>query len=276
MALDVARGTGEVKRAATWPDGEALKRSEATMSFTDDEVERYARHLVLREVGGQGQQRLKAASVLIVGAGGLGAPAALYLAAAGIGRIVLADADVVDTSNLQRQVIFRDADVGRRKVEAAADQLRALNPHVHVDCAPVHVEPCNLGPLVTGVDLVLDGTDDFATRFAVNAACVQHERTLVSGAIGRWTGQVGVFRGKPCYRCLVPEVPPEAETCSAVGVVGALAGVIGSMMALETIKLVAGAGEPLAGRLLIYDGLSGESRTVRIGADPECEVCGGR
>ena len=129
------------------------------MSFTDDEVERYARHLVLREVGGQGQQRLKAASVLIVGAGGLGAPAALYLAAAGIGRIVLADADVVDTSNLQRQVIFRDADVGRRKVEAAADQLRALNPHVHVDCAPVHVEPCNIGPLAAGVDLVLDGTD---------------------------------------------------------------------------------------------------------------------
>ena len=245
------------------------------MSFTDDEVERYARHLVLREVGGQGQQRLKAASVLIVGAGGLGAPAALYLAAAGIGRIVLADADVVDTSNLQRQVIFRDADVGRRKVEAAADQLRALNPHVHVDCAPVHVEPCNVGPLVAGVDLVLDGTDDFATRFAVNAACVQHERTLVSGAIGRWTGQVGVFRGRPCYRCLVPEVPPEVETCSAVGVVGALAGVIGSMMALEAVKLIVGAGEALTGRLLIYDALAAETRTVRVAGDPDCPVCGG-
>ena len=245
------------------------------MSFTDDEVERYARHLVLREVGGQGQQRLKAASVLIVGAGGLGAPAALYLAAAGVGRIVLADADVVDTSNLQRQVIFRDADVGARKVEAAAAHLRALNPHVHVDCAPVHVESCNVGALVQGVDLVLDGTDDFAARFAVNAACVKHERTLVSGAIGRWTGQVGVFAGQPCYRCLVPEIPPDAETCVAVGVVGALAGVIGSMMALEAIKLIAGAGEPLAGRLLIYDGLSGDSRTVRIGPDPACEVCGG-
>ena len=140
----------------------------------------------------------------------------------------------------------------------------------------MHVEPCNLGPLVSGVDLVLDGTDDFATRFAVNEACVRHERTLVSGAIGRWTGQVGVFRGRPCYRCLVPDVPPDAETCVAVGVVGALAGVIGSMMALETIKLVAGAGEPLAGRLMIYDGLGGESRTVRIGADPECPVCGAK
>lgn len=246
------------------------------MSFTDDEVERYARHLVLREVGGPGQQRLKAASVLIVGAGGLGAPAALYLAAAGVGRIVLVDADVVDASNLQRQVIFSGADVGRPKVEAAADRLRSLNPHVHVDPVPVHLEACNAPDLIRGVDIVLDGTDDFATRFCVNAACVHEERTLVSGAIGRWTGQVGVFRGRPCYRCLVPEVPPDAETCVAVGVVGALAGVIGSMMALETVKLITGAGDPLAGRLLLYDGLAGESRTVRIGADPDCPVCGGR
>lgn len=245
------------------------------MSFTDDEVERYARHLVLREVGGPGQQRLKAASVLVVGAGGLGAPAALYLAAAGVGRIVLVDPDVVDTSNLQRQVIYADSDVGRVKVEAAAEHLRALNPNVHVDCVPVHLEPSNVGPLVRGVDIVLDGTDDFTTRFAVNAACVHEERTLVSGAIGRWTGQVGVFRAKPCYRCLVPDVPPDAETCSAVGVVGALAGVIGSMMALEAIKLIAGAGQPLAGRLLIYDALAAETRTVKIGADPECPVCGG-
>jgi molybdopterin/thiamine biosynthesis adenylyltransferase len=244
------------------------------MSFTDDEVERYARHLVLREVGGPGQQRLKATSVLVVGAGGLGAPASLYLAAAGVGRIVLADPDVVDVSNLQRQVIFAEADVGRPKVEAAADRLKALNPHVHVDPVPVHLEPCNAPALVRGVDIVLDGTDDFATRFAVNAACVHEERTLVSGAIGRWTGQVGVFRGRPCYRCLVPEIPPDAETCVAVGVVGALAGVIGSMMALEAIKLIAGAGEPLAGRLLVYDALSAQTRTVRIGADPECPVCG--
>lgn len=246
------------------------------MSFTDEEVERYARHLVLREVGGPGQQRLKAASVLVVGAGGLGAPASLYLAAAGVGRIVLVDADRVDRSNLQRQVIFAENDLGRPKVEAAAERLRALNPHIVVDPVPVHLEEANAAGLVRGVDMVLDGTDDFATRFCVNAACVHHERTLVSGAIGRWTGQVGVFRGRPCYRCLVPEIPPDAETCQAVGVVGALAGVVGSMMALEAVKLIAGAGQPLAGRLMIYDGLAAETRTVKIGADPDCPVCSKR
>lgn len=244
------------------------------MDFNDDEVERYARHLVLREVGGPGQQRLKAASVLVVGAGGLGAPASLYLAAAGVGRIVLADPDVVDRSNLQRQVIFSDADLGRPKVEAAAERLRGLNPHVIVDPVQVHVETANARALVRGVDLVLDGTDDFATRFCVAEACVNEKRTLVTGAIGRWTGQVGVFRRAPCYRCLTPEIPPDAETCQAVGVIGALAGVIGSMMALEAVKVLAGAGEPLTGRLLIYDGLSAQSRTVKVGADPACPVCG--
>ncbi|WP_310539615.1 molybdopterin-synthase adenylyltransferase MoeB [Phenylobacterium sp.] len=244
------------------------------MSFSDDEVERYARHLVLREVGGPGQQRLKAARVLIVGAGGLGAPAALYLAAAGVGTLVLVDPDRVDVSNLQRQVIYTQDDVGRCKVEAAADRLKALNPHVNIERVPVHLEEANARGLVRGCDLVLDGTDDFTTRFTVNAACVAEHVTLVSGAIGRWTGQVGVFRRAPCYRCLVPEVPPDAETCSAVGVVGALAGVVGSMMALEAVKILTGAGEPLTGRLLIYDALSAEIRTVRIGADPGCEVCG--
>ncbi|MEO8113069.1 MAG: molybdopterin-synthase adenylyltransferase MoeB [Phenylobacterium sp.] len=244
------------------------------MSFTDEEIERYARHLVLREVGGPGQQRLKAASVLIVGAGGLGAPAALYLAAAGVGTMILVDPDVVDRSNLQRQVIYTEEDVGRPKAEAAADRLAALNSHIFVAGYDGALDDGNADELVEGVDLVLDGTDDFATRFAVNAACVRAGKTLVSGAIGRWTGQVGVFEGRPCYRCLVPEIPPDAETCVAVGVVGALAGVVGSMMALEAVKLVARAGEPLAGRLLIYDALAGETRTVRIGADPECPVCG--
>ena len=244
------------------------------MSFSDDEVDRYARHLVLREVGGPGQQRLKAARVLIVGAGGLGAPAALYLAAAGVGTLVLVDPDTVDLSNLQRQVLYAQADIGRPKVEAAAERLTALNPHVTIEQAPVALDAGNAQALIAGCDLVLDGTDDFATRFAVNAACVAEGVTLVSGAIGRWTGQVGVFSAAPCYRCLVPEIPPEAETCSAVGVVGALAGVVGSMMALEAIKLLTGAGDPLLGRLLIYDALSAETRTVKIGRDPECEVCG--
>jgi molybdopterin/thiamine biosynthesis adenylyltransferase len=245
------------------------------MTFSDAEVERYARHLVLREVGGPGQQRLKAAHVLIVGAGGLGAPAALYLAAAGVGRLTLVDPDVVDASNLQRQVIYAQADVGRPKVEASAERLTGLNPYVAVTGVCMALTAGNARDLVAGADLVLDGTDDFATRFAVNAACVAQGKTLVSGAIGRWTGQIGVFRGRPCYQCLVPEIPPEAETCVAVGVVGALAGVVGSMMALEAVKLLTGAGQPLAGRLMIYDGLAGETRTVRIGADPECEICGG-
>jgi molybdopterin/thiamine biosynthesis adenylyltransferase len=245
------------------------------MVFTDVEIERYARHLVLRELGGPGQQKLKAASALIVGAGGLGSPAALYLAAAGIGTLILADPDVVDRSNLQRQILYAEDDVGRPKAEAAADRLAALNPHIFVAGYHGAFDASTADELCEGVDMVLDGTDDFGVRFEVNAACVRHGKPLISGAIGRWTGQVGVFGRQPCYRCLVPETPPDAETCVAVGVVGALAGVVGSMMALEAVKLVAGAGEPLAGRLLIYDALSAETRTVKVGADPECPVCGG-
>jgi molybdopterin/thiamine biosynthesis adenylyltransferase len=243
------------------------------MSFSDEEVERYARHLVLREIGGPGQQALKAARVLLVGAGGLGAPAALYLAAAGVGHIGLVDPDTVSLSNLQRQVLFGVADLDAPKVEVAVRHLAELNPHVAVEPIAERLDDANARALVAAHDLVLDGTDDFATRFAVNAACVAEGKTLVSGAIGRWTGQVGVFAGRPCYRCLVPEIPPDAETCAMVGVVGALAGVIGSMMALEAIKLIAHAGEPLAGRLMIYDALAAEVRTVRLGPDPHCPVC---
>ena len=192
---------------------------------------------MLREIGGAGQQALKAARVAIVGAGGLGAPAALYLAAAGVGTLTLIDPDGVDVSNLQRQVLFETADVGVAKVEAAAARLTALNPHVAVLAMPVALTDANAADLLADHDLVLDGTDNFGARFAANAACVAAGVPLVSGAIGRWTGQVGVFAGRPCYRCLVPEIPPEAETCAAVGVVGALAGVIGSMMALEAVKL---------------------------------------
>jgi molybdopterin/thiamine biosynthesis adenylyltransferase len=244
------------------------------VTFSDDEVERYARHLVLREIGGPGQQRLKAARVLIVGAGGLGAPAALYLAAAGVGEIAIVDPDTVALSNLQRQVLYETGDEGASKVARAAERLGALNPNVHIVPLNSTLDEANARTLIAGRDLVLDGTDSFATRFAVNAACVAAGVPLVSGAIGRWTGQVGVFVGRPCYQCLVPEIPPDAETCSAVGVVGALAGVVGSLMALEAVKLIAGAGEPLAGRLMIYDALAAEVRTVRIGPDPECPVCG--
>ena len=246
------------------------------MSFSQAEVERYARHLVLREIGGPGQQRLKAARILLVGAGGLGAPAALYLAAAGVGTLGLVDPDEVSLSNLQRQVLYQTGDIGRLKVAVAAERLAAINPHVAVESHPVGLDLANARALVSRYDLILDGTDDFATRFAVSDACLAEGKTLVSGALGRWTGQVGVFSGQPCYRCLVPDVPPDAETCALVGVVGALAGVIGSMMALEAVKLITGAGQSLTGRLLIYDALAAETRTVRIGADPDCSSCGGQ
>jgi molybdopterin/thiamine biosynthesis adenylyltransferase len=256
------------------------------MNFSEQEVERYARHLVLREIGGPGQQKLKAARVLLVGVGGLGAPAALYLAAAGVGTLGLLDPDTVALSNLQRQVLYDMEDLGRDKALSAGLRLSALNPEIEIEPLAQALTPANAAALVRDYDLVLDGTDDFATRFAVNAACVAEGRPLVSGAIGRWSGQVGVFgagltrglpldRRQPCYRCLVPEAPPEAETCAVAGVVGALAGVVGSMMALEAIKIITGAGEPLSGRLWVYDGLEGESRTVRLSPDPACPACGG-
>ena len=245
------------------------------MTFSDDEIERYARHLVLVEVGGPGQQRLKAARVGLIGLGGVGAPAALYLAAAGIGTLRLIDDDTVALSNLQRQIAFDVADIGRSKVEAGAETLTALNPHVRVEPFAGRLTGATAARLVEGCDVVVDGTDDFETRFAVNAACMAARIPLVSGALGRWNGQVGVFTGRPCYRCLVPGAPPEAETCARVGVMGALAGVVGSMVALEAIKLIAGAGQPLAGRLLIYDGLAGTARTVTVAADPDCPVCAG-
>lgn len=244
------------------------------MNFSDDEIERYARHLVLAELGGPGQQRLKAARVAIVGLGGVGAPAALYLAAAGVGALRLIDPDVVSLSNLQRQIAFSDDDIGQPKVEAGGRRLAGMNPHVEIEPAPERLTADNAGWLLEDCDLALDGTDDFETRFAVNAACVAAGIPLVSGALGRWSGQVGVFQGRPCYRCLVPEAPPEAETCARVGVVGALAGVVGAMAALEAIKLITGAGEALTGRLLLYDGLAGTARTVALAADPACPVCG--
>ena len=244
------------------------------MTFSEDDVERYARHLVLSEIGGPGQQALRRARVLIVGVGGVGAPAALYLAAAGVGTLGLIDDDTVALSNLQRQVLFATEDIGRPKVETAVGRLAALNPDVAVEIFAHRLTSDSAADLVAGFDIVLDGTDDFATRHAVNAACVAAGKPLVSGALGRWSGQVGVFTGRPCYQCLVPQAPPDAETCARVGVVGALAGVIGAMAALETIKRITRAGEPLEGRLLLYDGLKGQARTVRVTPDPACAVCG--
>ena len=245
------------------------------MSFTDHERERYARHILLKEIGGPGQQRLKAVTVAIAGAGGLGAPASLYLAAAGVGRLRLIDDDTVSLDNLQRQIIFRGTDVGASKVERAQAALAALNDNVAVEIENQHLTTANAAYLLRGADLVLDGTDDFRTRFAVNAAARKLGMPLVSGAVGRWDGQVSVFaQGGPCYRCFVPEAPPDAETCARVGVVGALTGVIGSMMALEAIKLITQSGEPLLGRVLLFDGLEAEARTIVLKRDPACPVCG--
>lgn len=244
------------------------------MTFSDDEIARYARHLVLAEVGGPGQQRLKAARIAIVGMGGVGAPAALYLAAAGVGTVRLIDDDRVALSNLQRQIAFDTIDVDRPKVEAGGERLSALNPNVGIEAVSERLTDASAARLIEDCDVVIDGTDDFSARFAVNAACVARGVPLVSGALGRWIGQVGVFQGRPCYACLVPETPPNAETCARVGVVGALAGVVGSVAALEAIKLIAGTGDPLMGRLLLYDGLAGTARTVAVSADPACPVCG--
>lgn len=254
------------------------------MSFSADERDRYARHILLKEIGGPGQQRLKAATVALVGAGGLGAPAALYLTAAGIGRLRLIDDDTVALSNLQRQILYRSDDIGAPKVERATEALRALNPHVEIETRRDRLTDANAAALLAGADLVLDGTDDFATRFAVNAACHALSIVLVSGAVGRWSGQLATFKSGltkhlppaqrlPCYRCFVPEVPPDAETCERTGIVGALTGVIGAMMALEAIKEIAQAGESLAGRMLIYDGLAATSRVAALKRDPNCPAC---
>lgn len=243
------------------------------MTFSNDEIERYARHLMLAEIGGPGQQRLKAARIALVGLGGIGAPASLYLAAAGVGTLRLIDDDAVALSNLQRQILFQTTDVDRPKVEVGAERLTALNPYVRIEPLAERLTVENVTTLLADCDVVVDGTDDFETRFIVNAACVGAGVPLVSGALGRWSGQVGVFSGQPCYRCLVPETPPDAETCARVGVVGALAGVIGAMAAMETIKLITQVGEPLTGRLLIYDGLAATTRVVTIAADPHCPTC---
>ncbi len=253
--------------------------------LSPDERERYARHILLKEVGGPGQQRLKAATVAIVGVGGLGNPAAMYLAAAGVGRLRLIDDDTVSLSNLQRQITFRTADIGKLKTQSAANALSAMNPHVETESTDTKLTAANAANVLESADLVLDGTDDFVTRFAVNAACHELSITLISGAVGRWSGQVATFKSGltkslpaeqrlPCYRCFVPEIPPDAETCAQVGIVGALTGVIGSIMALEAIKEIAQAGDSLAGRLLLFDGLDAEARTITLPRDPACLVCG--
>ncbi len=244
--------------------------------MTPENVERYARHLVLKEIGGPGQQALMAARIAIIGAGGLGGPAALYLAAAGIGHITLIDDDRVDLSNLQRQIQFSQADIKAQKADTLAKAMSDINPDLNVRALNSRLTKDNADDILRGHDVILDGVDNFQTRFDINAASLACETPLVSGALGRWDGQLAAFsgqRGGPCYRCWVPEIPPDAETCAQVGVVGALAGLIGSAMALETIKIITGAGDKIFGSIWIYNGLFGEARKIRLPRDPNCPHC---
>ncbi len=249
------------------------------MDFSNDEIVRYSRQTLLPEIGQAGQRRLKETRILCVGTGGLGSPAALYLAAAGIGRLGIVDADRVEASNLQRQLLHATPDVGKPKTESALARLRAINPHVEVTVHPVRLSAANAAELIEPYDIVLDGTDNFPARFVINDSCVLLDRPNVSAAIYRFEGQASVFApklGGPCYRCLYPEPPPSgaAPSCAEAGVLGVVPGIFGTIQAAEAIKLALGVGEPLIGRLFIMDVLSLRCREVKVRRDPGCPVCG--
>ena len=252
--------------------------SDALPTLSNEEIKRYSRHLIMPEVGMDGQRRLKAGSVLCIGAGGLGSPAAMYLAAAGVGTIGLVDFDVVDYSNLQRQIIHGTPDVGRSKLESAKDRLHALNPHVEIKTYEEALSSENAMRLFEPYDVILDGTDNFPTRYLTNDACVLLGKPNAYGSIFRFEGQASVFGVKngPCYRCLYPEPPPPGlvPSCAEGGVLGVLPGVIGVIQATEAIKLITGIGEPLIGRFLIYDALRMRFRELKLKKDPDCPVCG--
>ncbi|SNT71734.1 Molybdopterin or thiamine biosynthesis adenylyltransferase [Paracoccus seriniphilus] len=267
---------GRLRAHAIQPVQATVRHDDEGLS--DAELDRYARHLVLREIGGPGQMRLRQARVLIVGAGGLGAPVCLYLAGAGVGHITVADDDQVSLSNLQRQVIFRSDQRGEAKASAAAGAMTALNPHIAVTPLNRRVTAEDVD-LIAGHDLVIDGTDSFASRQQVNAACVAAGVPLLAGSITQWEGQLTLYdpaRGGPCLSCLFPQEPAAglAPACAEAGVVGALPGVLGSLMALEAIKLLTGAGQDLRGRLMLFDGLYGENRTISVTRRKDCAVCG--
>jgi molybdopterin/thiamine biosynthesis adenylyltransferase len=249
------------------------------MDFTDTQIERYSRHIILSEVGGKGQKKLSSSKVLVIGAGGLGSPAALYLAAAGVGTLGLVDGDVVDLSNLQRQILHTTASVGTPKVESGRQTLTALNPDVTIKTYQENVVADNIMRLLPEYDIVLDGSDNFSTRFLVNDACYFVKKTLISGSIFRFEGQLTTIKpheGYPCYRCLYPEPPPAGlvPNCQEAGVLGVLAGTIGVLQAAEAIKEILGIGDTLADRLLIYDALEMKFRKVSRPKAPDCPLCG--
>lgn len=248
--------------------------------MNDQELLRYSRHILLNEIGVEGQQRIRAAHLLVIGAGGLGSPAAFYLASAGVGRITLVDGDVVDLTNLQRQILHTTDRIGQPKATSGRKTLAAINPQVEVIARSQRVAESELDDLVAAATIVLDCSDNFATRHAVNRACVRHVRPLVSGAAIRFDGQLAVFDPKradsPCYACLFPEGEGEDELCAVMGVFAPVTGIIGTLQAAEALKLAAGAGESLAGRLLLLDALSMNFRTLRVPRDPNCPVCRSR
>jgi adenylyltransferase/sulfurtransferase len=285
----IAGGAGAPAGGAGAPAGGAAARAEAVSrggavapvaaeALTQVEMLRYSRHLILPEIGMEGQLKLKQAKVLLVGAGGLGAPLGLYLAAAGVGRIGLVDFDVVDLTNLQRQVIHSTADVGRKKLDSASESMQGINPNVAIDRFDTALTSENALGILKDYDIVLDGTDNFPTRYLVNDACVLLGKPNVYGSIFRFEGQASVFayRGGPCYRCLYPEPPPPGlvPSCAEGGVLGILPGLIGLVQATEAVKLIVGIGEPLVGRLLLYDALAMRFRELKLRRDPECPVCG--
>ena len=251
------------------------------LDFSEAELHRYSRHILLQEVGALGQARLRAARVLVVGAGGLGAPLALYLAAAGVGTLGLVDHDALELSNLQRQVIHANARIGRNKAESAAETLAGLNPEVRVEVHARRLDAATAEALIPRYDIVCDGTDNFPTRFLLGDACHLLGRPLVSAAVLRFEGQLSVYQGHrgapfPCHRCLHPEMPPEGlvPSCSEAGVLGAVTGVMGTLQATEVLKLILGIGETLAGRLLLWDALDARFRTITLRRDPACPLCG--
>jgi len=252
--------------------------AEAERTLSKDEIQRYSRHLIMPEVGMEGQLKLAKAKVLMIGAGGLGAPLGLYLAAAGVGRLGIVDFDVVDHTNLQRQITFSTADVGRPKIQAAKDRLAGMNPTIRIDTYETMLTSANALDLFRDYDIIVDGTDNFPTRYLVNDACVLLGKPNVYGSIFRFEGQATVFNypGGPCYRCLYPEPPPPGlvPSCAEGGVLGVLPGIVGSLQAMETIKLILGKGEPLAGRLLLFDALGMRFRELRLRKNPACPICG--